>query len=289
MNEFRDDFSKTVVDALGKRAAFICSNPDCHILTLAPSDENENKFLYFGKAAHICAAAKGGPRYVAEMTSDERKTASNGIFLCSNCAEMIDKNNGIDFPVELLRRWKEDHEKWVAANLNKRRGGGIGGAGGGGTIIGNRGTIIGGRGGHGGVGGIGGKGGDGFIQGDDGLIIGGDGGSCGASDGRGGRGARGPTERLGFPTNTWGFGRGGSGENHPEYNRRIELLKRIRREYMDKFPEDTPFIEAGVDPVPIDWVNQRLKEVNENWHVEMGSFGYILPTLTDSDRSSTGF
>jgi hypothetical protein len=146
MAESRDDFPKPVADALGKRAAFVCSNPDCRILTLAPSDENESKFLYIGKAAHICAAAKGGPRYIAEMTPEERKSGSNGIFLCSNCADMIDKNDGIDFPVERLRRWKEDHEKWVAANLNKRKGA-TGGIGGGGTVIGNRGTIIGGRGG----------------------------------------------------------------------------------------------------------------------------------------------
>jgi hypothetical protein len=33
---------------------------------------------------------------------------------------MIDKNQGIDFPVKLLRQWKEEHEKWVAESLNRR-------------------------------------------------------------------------------------------------------------------------------------------------------------------------
>jgi hypothetical protein len=33
---------------------------------------------------------------------------------------MIDKNQGIDFPVKLLRHWKEEHEKWVAGSLNRR-------------------------------------------------------------------------------------------------------------------------------------------------------------------------
>ena len=42
------------------------------------------------------------------------------VFLCSVCAEMIDKNNGIDFSVETLRQWKTDHEKWVRDNLNKK-------------------------------------------------------------------------------------------------------------------------------------------------------------------------
>jgi hypothetical protein len=70
MAESHDNFPKPVADALGKRAAFICSNPDCRVLTIAPSDESETKFLYVGKVAHICAAAPGGPRYEAGMTPE---------------------------------------------------------------------------------------------------------------------------------------------------------------------------------------------------------------------------
>lgn len=278
----RDDFSKSIVDALGKRASFICSNPNCRKHTIAPSEENESKFVYIGKAAHICAAAKDGPRYDATMSPEDRSGITNGIFLCSNCADLIDKNGGVDFPIEQLREWKTQHEKWVSENLNKRLGG-VGGDGGDGQIVGNRGVIIGGQGGNGGVSGIGGKGGSGFIQGDDGLIIGGDGGSCGTADGRGGKRARGPTERLGFPTDMWGYGRGGSGANNPEYDRRIALLKKIRAEYMAKFPQDAPYIDAGVDSVPVDWINQRLTENNEGWSVEMGQSGYILPSLPNAD------
>lgn len=91
------------------------------------------------------------------------------------------------------------------------------------------GAVRGGEGGDGGTHGIGGKGGSGFIQGNDGVIIGGDGGGCPSPDGRGGIGARGPTERVGFPTHLWGFGRGGAGPNHPEYDRRITLLRTVDR------------------------------------------------------------
>jgi hypothetical protein len=280
MADSRDNFPKPVADALGKRAAFICSNPECRVLTVAPTDGDESKFLYIGKAAHICAAAAGGPRYDASMTPEYRGSASNGIFLCSNCADMIDKNGGVDFPVHRLRSWKFDHERWVAENLNKRRDG-RGGEGGSGTIMGDRGTVIGGRGGDGGIGGNGGRGGGGLIVGNDALIIGGDGGNCATADGRGGRGARGPTERLGFSTENWGFGRGGSGQNVPEYDRRIALLKRIRAEYLAKFADEVPYIEAGIEPVPVDWVNQRLAELKENWQVDAGLNGYILPALTD--------
>ncbi len=48
---------------------------------------------------------------------------------------------------------------------------------------------------------------------------------------------------------------------------------------MAKFPAEVAFIEAGVDPVPVDWINQRLQELNENWHVKFGSHGYLLPAL----------
>lgn len=154
---------------------------------------------------------------------------------------------------------------------------GIGGDGGGGTIKGNRGTIIGGRGGKGGVSGIGGKGGGGHIEGDGGTIIGGDGGDAGQA--RGGRGAKGPTEKFGFNTSLWGYGSGGSGGNDPEYNRRLTLLVDIQNEYKKKFPTRVPYIDAGIDRVPIDWVNQRLVELKENWQVKFGDEGHELPNI----------
>jgi hypothetical protein len=156
---------------------------------------------------------------------------------------------------------------------------GNGGDGGGGSIFGDRGTVIGGKGGRGGTGGSGGHGGSGTVFGDDGLVIGGDGGSAGGGDGRGGRGARGPTERYGFDASMWGFGRGGRGGDAPEYTRRLAVLTQIRQEYLDKFADDAPYILAGVDAVPLAWVNQRLDELGERWHVVWGDEGYVLPPL----------
>jgi len=116
----KDDFDKPTKESLAKRAAFICSNPDCKSLTVAPSEEDEKKIIYVGKAAHITAASEGGPRYNATLTSDQRRSISNGIFLCSNCADMIDNNNGADFSVETLKEWKTNHENWITENLNKK-------------------------------------------------------------------------------------------------------------------------------------------------------------------------
>jgi len=61
----------------------------------------------------------------------------------------------------------------------------------------------------------------------------------------------------------WAYGYGGQGANKPEYDQRLRLLKQIRNEYVKKFPAEIPFIEAGVDPVPISWVNKRLEELRE--------------------------
>jgi hypothetical protein len=115
----RDDFDRSTIEVLAKRAAYICSNPDCKRLTVAPSPEDETKFIYIGKASHITAASLGGPRYDPSLDSEERRSINNGIFLCSNCADMIDKNSGSDFPVGRLRKWKAEHETWVSENLNK--------------------------------------------------------------------------------------------------------------------------------------------------------------------------
>jgi hypothetical protein len=120
MTKNRDDFQKSTVDALGKRSAFICSYSRCRCNTLSPSLEDDSKFIYIGKAAHITAAAKGGARYDERMSSEQRKSIENAIFLCSNCADMIDKNKGVDFPVELLKEWKQHHESWVHENIGLR-------------------------------------------------------------------------------------------------------------------------------------------------------------------------
>lgn len=156
---------------------------------------------------------------------------------------------------------------------------GRGGAGGGGVIEGDGGMIIGGRGGLGGVSGRGGDGGSGFVRGNDAIIIGGDGGDASGWDGRGGRGARSPMERNGGHTSLWRFGKGGAGGNAPEYNRRLALLIQIRCEYMEAFPDEVPFLEAGVDSVPTNWVNKRLEELAEQWTVELDQGGYVLPPL----------
>lgn len=115
----RDDFDRRTAENLAKRAAYICSNPGCRALTLSPSDVSSEKHIYIGKAAHITAASKNGPRYDSTLTSEQRRSIENAIFLCSSCADIIDRNNGLDFSVKQLKIWKSEHETWVRENLNR--------------------------------------------------------------------------------------------------------------------------------------------------------------------------
>jgi hypothetical protein len=89
-------------------------------LTIAPADTDIEKTVYTGKIAHIRAAAKGGPRFDLTMSPEERKAIGNAIFLCSNCAAMIDSNQGNDFAADLLRNWKQTHETWVRDEYERK-------------------------------------------------------------------------------------------------------------------------------------------------------------------------
>ena len=67
--------------------------------------------------------------------------------------------------------------------------------------------------------------------------------------------------------------------NHPEYNRRLELITRYRREFCTTLPNRARYIEAGVELVPATWINARLTEEGETWRVEMRDGCYILPPI----------
>lgn len=105
----RDDFSLTTKKILRDRAGNRCSNPHCNRLTSGPASDNL-RAINVGTASHICAAAKGGPRYDENMTSDERKSPNNGIWLCNFCADLIDKDTN-RYTVSLLHKWKTEAER----------------------------------------------------------------------------------------------------------------------------------------------------------------------------------
>lgn len=104
----RDNFPASVKRILAMRVGYFCSNPDCRRPTAAPASDKE-KAIHFGKAAHISAAAPGGPRYDPDLTPEQRRSLINAIWLCSNCADIIDKDHPC-YSTSLLNTWKKSAE-----------------------------------------------------------------------------------------------------------------------------------------------------------------------------------
>src|SRR5262249_31184433 len=82
----------------------VCSNPDCQKMTCGPTEDPAHA-VNIGVAAHITAASKGGPRYDPLLTEAQRSSAENGIWLCQNCAKLVDNDKDC-YTTELLRQWK---------------------------------------------------------------------------------------------------------------------------------------------------------------------------------------
>jgi hypothetical protein len=105
----RDDFSQKTRALIAGKAGNRCSNPECRKPTTG-SDAAQAGVIKLGVAAHITAAAAGGPRYDPNQTPEKRRGESNGIWLCQNCAKLIDSDLGY-FTVELLFTWKEQAQE----------------------------------------------------------------------------------------------------------------------------------------------------------------------------------
>lgn len=113
----RDDFAEEVKRTLAARVGNRCSNPNCLALTSGPQDDTA-KALNVGVAAHITAAAQGGPRYDPRLSSEGRCHADNGIWLCQTCAKLVD-NDTSQFPSDLLRAWKTIAEQEARYTIGK--------------------------------------------------------------------------------------------------------------------------------------------------------------------------
>ena len=74
--------------------------------------------LNIGVAAHITAASPNGPRYSPELRSEQRASADNGIWLCQNCAKLVD-DDVQQFSAHVLRAWKADAERRAADRIGR--------------------------------------------------------------------------------------------------------------------------------------------------------------------------
>lgn len=113
----RDDFLQSTITVMRQRAGEVCSNPECLAPTAAPC--GSDKVTSIGVAAHIHAAAPGGKRYMAGMTEEQRRHIDNGLWLCSNCSIMIDRDVEV-YPPERLFEWKRSAGNRATEVLGKR-------------------------------------------------------------------------------------------------------------------------------------------------------------------------
>lgn len=113
----RDDFTEKTKQLIARRVGFKCSNPNCRAATSGAS-YYPDKSVNLGVAAHITAASEGGPRFDPNLSPDKRCGASNGIWLCQNCAKLIDSDTS-RFRVHVLNAWKYSAE--IASKIDLGR------------------------------------------------------------------------------------------------------------------------------------------------------------------------
>jgi hypothetical protein len=114
----RDDFPESVKRAIALRVNNRCSNIACGASTCGPQSE-PGKILNIGVAAHITAASPGGPRYDSNLSADDRTSAANGIWLCQNCAKLVD-NDPQRFPTPTLLCWKNSAEAYALERIGRQ-------------------------------------------------------------------------------------------------------------------------------------------------------------------------
>jgi hypothetical protein len=69
-------------------------------------------------AAHIYAAAVGGPRGTGGLPEEERKSPTNGIWCCYLHGKAIDDDSDGIYSTSQLRAWKRLHEAKIGAEVN---------------------------------------------------------------------------------------------------------------------------------------------------------------------------
>jgi hypothetical protein len=104
----RDEFRQATKGRLAQRAGYLCSHPKCRRPTIGPVASGDGT-INVGEAAHITAAAQGGPRYDPSLSSEERRSQANGIWMCGLHAKEVDSDYE-HFTIEKLRDWKSRAE-----------------------------------------------------------------------------------------------------------------------------------------------------------------------------------
>ena len=73
--------------------------------------------FHIGEGAHMIPHSLKLPRARGGMSPRQRDSYSNHILLCPTCHTIVDTNKD-DYPLKVLRRFKTQHESWVAESLH---------------------------------------------------------------------------------------------------------------------------------------------------------------------------
>lgn len=117
----RQNFSQLTRWQLAMSVNFRCARPGCGLVTHFYDPSRNETINIQGQAAHIHAASPLGPRYEPELTAEQTRGFSNGVWLCANCATLIDRLPD-EHPGDLLILWHAD-----AVDRIRRTGLGAGG------------------------------------------------------------------------------------------------------------------------------------------------------------------
>ncbi len=117
INHDRNNFSDAIKKIVKERANYLCSR--CNKPTQYPSENDNMKVGNYGVVSHIYPAVNTGPRCwewaKSGLSSEFIYSVENAIFLCCNCACIIDTNQGENFSSEKLFEMKKQHEEKLRA------------------------------------------------------------------------------------------------------------------------------------------------------------------------------
>jgi hypothetical protein len=110
---YKDKDIKLLFARAAGRCAFSGCRKECIIV-----GENADVPVLTSEIAHIVASSDDGPRGDSSFPEEMRDRYSNLVLLCHDHHRLVDdEDNYPDYPIELLRSWKTEHEEWVRENL----------------------------------------------------------------------------------------------------------------------------------------------------------------------------
>lgn len=114
MTKLRRNYTPKTLKILFGSSGNQCAHPECTNNVIEPATEKSDAAV-IAQICHIYAFSTNGPRGKAGLTNEELNSPENLILLCPNHHVVVDKQHET-YPVELLKKWKREHEAKVREN-----------------------------------------------------------------------------------------------------------------------------------------------------------------------------